>query len=332
MLDLNNKSILITGGTGSFGRKFVEIVLQKFPNVKKLVVFSRDEHKQFEMATKFSTEKYSCIRYVIGDVRDRLRLVRAFEDIDIVIHAAALKQVSAMEFNPMECINTNILGAENVIEAALNTSVRYVISLSTDKAVAPVSVYGASKLCSDKLFIAANEMRGTREIKFAVVRFGNVIGSRGSVVPYFLEQKEKGFLPITDEKMTRFGISCEEGAELIFHALENCWGGELFVRKSASFKILDLAEAIAPGMPWKVVGLRPGEKIHEQMISESDSMNTFELEKYFVVLPVQTRNWMRTDWVNEFSGKSVDFGYRYDSISNTDWLSVNDLKERLQGC
>lgn len=230
----------------------------------------------------------------------------------------------------MECIKTNVLGAENVIEAALDTGVKSVVALSTDKAVAPISLYGASKLCSDKLFIAANDLKGNRDIKFSVVRFGNVIGSRGSVVPHFIEQKRNGFLPITDPKMTRFCISWEEGTEMILDALENSWGGEIYVRKSPSFRIVDLAEALGPGLEWKVVGLRPGEKIHEQMITEIDSLNTFEFDKYFVVLPTFPPNWDVTDWINYFNCKPVEKGYRYDSNHNKDWLSIEDLREKIQ--
>ncbi|HEX8547924.1 MAG TPA: UDP-N-acetylglucosamine 4,6-dehydratase (inverting) [Cytophagaceae bacterium] len=330
MLDLNNKSILITGGTGSFGEKFVEIVLRKFPKIKKLVIFSRDELKQFEMANRFPTERYKSLKFVIGDVRDKPRLKRAFEDIDIVVHAAALKQVPTMEGNPMECIKTNVLGSENVIEAALDAGVKNVVALSTDKAVAPISLYGATKLCSDKLFIAANEAKGRRDVKFSIVRFGNVMGSRGSVLPYFLEQKRRGFLPITDTQMSRFCISWEEGTEMIFHALTHCWGGEIYVRKSPSFKIVDLAEAIGEGLEWKIVGLRPGEKIHEEMINESDSANTFEFGKYFVVLPATTSAWNVTEWIKHFEAKPVPIGYKYESYNNKEWLTVEELKKRIQ--
>lgn len=329
MLDLNNKSILITGGTGSFGKKFVETVLKKFPNVKRLVVFSRDELKQFEMSQIFSHDQYKCIRYFIGDVRDRDRLMRAFEGIDIVIHAAALKQVPAAEYNPMECIKTNVLGAENVIEAALSNNVKSVVALSTDKAAAPINLYGATKLCSDKLFVAANNIKGSRDIKFSVVRYGNVIGSRGSVVPFFLEQRKKGVLPITHEEMTRFNISLEEGVDMVMYALENSWGGELFVPKLPSFKITELAEAIAPGCKTHLVGVRPGEKIHEEMITETDSLNTVEFEKYYVITP-STPLWKMDEWMKHFNGKTVPVGFKYNSGTNTNWLKAEELRQEIK--
>jgi UDP-N-acetylglucosamine 4,6-dehydratase (inverting) len=319
MLDLNNKSILVTGGTGSFGKKFVEIVLKKYPQVRKLIVFSRDELKQYEMSQLFPREKYPCMRYFIGDVRDKDRLTRAFEDVDIVIHAAALKQVPAAEYNPMECIKTNVLGAENVIEAAL----------STDKAAAPINLYGATKLCSDKLFVAANNIKGSRDLKFSVVRYGNVIGSRGSVVPFFLEQRKKGVLPITDESMTRFNISLEEGVEMVLYALENSWGGELFVPKLYSFKITDLAKAIAPACKTEIVGVRPGEKIHEEMITETDSLNTIEFKKYYVITPA-VPNWSLAEWTKHFNGKPVQPGFKYNSGSNSEWLSPEDLRDEIK--
>lgn len=330
MLDLNYKSILVTGGTGSFGQKFVEIILEKFPKIERVVIFSRDELKQFEMANRLPFNQCKCLQFIIGDVRDKSRLKRAFEGVDIVVHAAALKQVSTMESNPMECIKTNVLGAENVIETALDAGVKNVIALSTDKAVAPISLYGAAKLCSDKLFIAANDNKGNRKIKFAVVRFGNVIGSRGSVVPHFVEQSKLGFLPITDTEMTRFCISWEEGTEMILEALENCWGGEIYVRKSPSFRIVDLAKAFDETLEWKIVGLRPGEKVHEQMIAASDSINTFEFEKYFVTLPVSTRSWEKMDWINHFPTRKVERDFEYNSASNKDWLTIEDLRQKIE--
>lgn len=330
MLDLNYQSILITGGTGSFGKKFIEIVLKKFPEIKRLVVFSRDELKQFEMSQIFPQSKYKCMRYFIGDVRDKERLIRAMEGVDIVIHAAALKQVPAAEYNPMECIKTNVLGAENVIEAALQNGIKKVVALSTDKAAAPINLYGATKLCSDKLFVAANNMKGSRDIKFSVVRYGNVIGSRGSVVPFFLEQKKSGLLPITDVNMTRFNISLEEGVEMVLYALENSWGGELFVPKLASFKITDLAKAVAPNAKTEIVGIRPGEKIHEEMITETDSLNTVEFEKYYVITPSVTTNWNIEEWLSKFNGKKVPMGFKYNSGTNTWWLSVEELREQIK--
>ena len=329
MLDLNNKSILVTGGTGSFGKKFVEVVLKKFPGVKRIVVFSRDELKQFEMSQVFPHSKYNCMRYFIGDVRDKDRLTRAFEGIDIVIHAAAMKQVPAAEYNPTECIKTNVLGAENVIEAALSTGVKNIVALSTDKAAAPINLYGATKLCSDKLFVAANNIKGSRDIKFSVVRYGNVIGSRGSVVPFFLEQRKKGVLPITDDKMTRFNISLEEGVDLVLYALENAWGGELFVPKLPSFKVTDLAEAIGPKCKKEIVGVRPGEKIHEEMITETDSLNTIEFPKYYVITP-STPTWKMDEWMKHFKGKPVPVGFKYNSGTNTEWLNVEALREQIK--
>jgi UDP-N-acetylglucosamine 4,6-dehydratase/5-epimerase len=329
MLDLKGKSILITGGTGSFGKKFVEVILKKFPEVKKVIVFSRDELKQFEMEQIFPRSKYPCMRYFLGDVRDKDRLVRAFEDVDIVIHAAALKQVPAAEYNPMECIKTNVLGAENVIEACLTTKVEKVVALSTDKAAAPINLYGATKLCSDKLFMAANNIKGWRNISFSVVRYGNVIGSRGSVVPFFLEQKKKGELPITDASMTRFNISLEEGVDMVLYALENSWGGELFVPKLYSFRITDLAKAIAPECKIKMVGVRPGEKIHEEMITETDSLNTYEFGKYYVITPSMPP-WKIEDWVRHFKGKLVSPGFKYNSGTNHEWLSVEDLRQEIK--
>ncbi len=329
MLDLNEKSILITGGTGSFGKKFVGEVLKRYPHVKRLVVFSRDELKQYEMSQVYSPEKYRCLRYFIGDIRDRERLKRAFEGIEIVIHAAALKQVPAAEYNPSECIKTNVTGAENIIEAALDKGVKNVVALSTDKAAAPINLYGATKLCSDKLFIAANNMKGSRDIRFSVVRYGNVIGSRGSVVPFFLQQKSKGVLPITDTNMTRFNISLEEGVNFVLMALEKAWGGELFVPKLPSFKITDLATAIGPECEHKVVGIRPGEKIHEEMITETDSFNTIELDDYYVIVPTSPI-WNVDEWIQKNQGRPVPVGFKYNSGANDHWLSVEDLRNEIR--
>lgn len=329
MLDLNHKSILITGGTGSFGKKFTEILLERFPQIKRLVIFSRDELKQFEMSQTFPTSKYKALRYFIGDVRDKDRVYRAVEGIDYIIHAAALKQVPAAEYNPMECIKTNVLGAENIINAALDKGVKKVVALSTDKAAAPINLYGATKLCSDKLFISANNIKGFRDLSFSVVRYGNVIGSRGSVVPFFLQQCQTGVLPITHEDMTRFNISLEEGVNLVLFALEHSWGGELFVPKLPSFKVTDLAEAVGPGCDKKIVGVRPGEKIHEEMITESDSMNTAEFEKYYAILPTAPA-WNLQEWMKKFNAKPVTPGFKYNSGTNTEWLSVEQLREEIR--
>ena len=327
-LDLNNKAILITGATGSFGKKFVQTVLERWPQVKRLVIFSRDELKQFEMSQTFSPQKYKAIRYFIGDVRDGERLKRACEGIDIIVHAAALKQVPAAEYNPMECIKTNIFGAENVINAALDCGVQKVVALSTDKAAAPINLYGATKLCSDKLFVAANNMKGPRDLAFSVVRYGNVIGSRGSVVPFFLSKRNEGVLPITHPNMTRFNISLEDGVELVLHALEYAWGGEIFVPKIPSYKITDVATAIAPNAQQHIIGIRPGEKLHEEMITETDSYNTVELDKYYVIMP-QTPIWPVEDFLKEFKGKYVEHGFRYNSESNTEWLTPEEIREQI---
>lgn len=326
---LNGKSILVTGGTGSFGKKFIETILTKYPEVKKVIVYSRDELKQFEMSQVFSIQKYPQIRYFIGDVRDGARMKRACEGVDIIIHAAALKQVPAAEYNPMECINTNIFGAENVINAALDCGVSKVVALSTDKAAAPINLYGATKLCSDKLFIAANNMKGSRDLSFSVVRYGNVLGSRGSVVPFFLKQRSTGTLPITDEKMTRFNITLEEGVNMVLYALENAWGGELFVPKIPSYKITDVAKAIGPECRQEIVGIRPGEKLHEEMITESDSLNTLDCGKYYVIIPSHP-SWSKEKYISHFKAKYVPQGFKYNSGENTEWISVDELRTQIK--
>lgn len=322
---LNNLSILITGGTGSFGKAFVETVLEKYPDVKRLVIFSRDELKQFEMAQKFPVSKYPALRYFIGDVRDADRLRRAMEGINVVIHAAALKQVPAAEYNPFECIKTNVLGAQNVIEACLDMGVRRVVALSTDKAAAPINLYGATKLCSDKLFTAANNIKGSRDLRFSVVRYGNVMGSRGSVIPFFLAKRKTGVLPITDPAMTRFNISLQDGVDMVLWALERAQGGEIFVPKIPSYRITDVANAIGPECEHAIVGIRPGEKIHEEMITASDSFNTVDLGKYFAILPSAGSHSVET-YCAEYGGKPVEPGYAYDSGSNTDFLTVEQLR------
>jgi UDP-N-acetylglucosamine 4,6-dehydratase (inverting) len=328
-LDLNHKSILVTGGTGSFGKKFVQTVFEKYPQVKRLVVYSRDELKQFEMSQTFPNAKYPAIRYFIGDVRDADRLKRACEGIDILVHAAALKQVPAAEYNPMECIKTNIFGAENVINAALDCGVQHVVALSTDKAAAPINLYGATKLCSDKLFVAANNMKGARDLRFSVVRYGNVIGSRGSVVPFFLQRRHTGVLPITHPDMTRFNISLEGGVDLVLYALENAWGGEIFVPKIPSYKITEVAKAIGPDCQQEVVGIRPGEKLHEEMITETDALSTVELDKYYVILPF-TPQWDVEKFVMHFGGKRVPAGFHYDSANNDEWLNAEQIQEEIR--
>lgn len=326
---LEGKSLLVTGGTGSFGKKFVEIVLNKFPAIKRLIVYSRDELKQFEMSQVFPESRYPAIRYFIGDVRDSQRLTRACEGVDAIVHAAALKQVPAAEYNPMECIKTNIIGAENVINAAMDCHVSDVVALSTDKAAAPINLYGATKLCSDKLFVAANNFKGARRLKFSVVRYGNVMGSRGSVIPYFLDKRKTGVLPITDESMTRFNISLEDGVELVLFALENALGGEIFVPKIPSYKILDLAEAIGPLCKKEVVGIRPGEKIHEEMITSSDSYYTVDVDKYYVILP-QNPLWNYDEYYIKRNAVKVPSGFQYNSGTNGQWLSVSDLRQLIR--
>ncbi|MCF8424750.1 MAG: UDP-N-acetylglucosamine 4,6-dehydratase (inverting) [Bacteroidia bacterium] len=329
MLDLNNKSILITGGTGSLGKELTKTILEKWPNVKRLVIYSRDEQKQFQMAQEFPENKYKAIRYFIGDVRDFERLKRAFNGIDFVIHAAAMKHVHIAEYNPDECVKTNVGGAQNVIQAALETNVENVVALSTDKACAPINLYGATKLTSDKLFVAANNIRGQRKIKFSVVRYGNVMGSNGSVIPFFLNKRKEGVLPITDPNMTRFNISLKEGVDIVLYALYSAWGGELFVPKIPSYKIMDVAKALAPDCECKIVGIRPGEKIHEEMITSSDSFTTYDLGRYYVILP-QVTDWSLADYIKQFDAKKVKEGFNYSSGENTEWESVESLRKLIK--
>ncbi|QXP73884.1 UDP-N-acetylglucosamine 4,6-dehydratase (inverting) [Tenacibaculum sp. HL-MS23] len=334
MLNLNNQSILITGGTGSFGKMFTKLILSRFPAVKRLVILSRDEQKHFQMAQEFPETEYPQIRYFIGDVRDVKRLESAFEDIDIIIHAAAMKHVHLAEYNPMECIKTNINGAENVIDAALKCGVKNVVALSTDKAAAPINLYGATKLTSDKLFIAANNIKGKRDIKFSVVRYGNVMGSNGSVMPFFLNKKKSGstFLPITDADMTRFNISLQDGCEMVFYAIEKAWGGEVFVPKIPSYNIVDVATAIAPELEQKIVGIRPGEKLHEEMITSSDSFTTLDLGKYYAILPQNSpySSYTLDEYKKAFNGTNVPKGFSYDSNNNTEWETIESLRELVK--
>ncbi len=325
MLDLNNKSILITGGTGSLGKALTRRIFETYPDVKRLVVFSRDEQKQFVMAQEYPKDAYPAIRFFIGDVRDKERLLRAFKGVDYVIHAAAMKHVHLAEYNPSECIKTNVNGAENVIHAALETSVTNVVALSTDKACAPINLYGATKLTSDKLFVAANNIKGRSDIKFSVVRYGNVMGSNGSVIPFFIEKRKEGFLPITDPNMTRFNISLDGGVDMVLHALENAWGGEIFVPKIASYKIGDVAEAVAPGIEQRVIGMRPGEKIHEEMITHSDSFYTYDMGKYYAILPT-VPNWDLAKYLEAFNAKKVPEGFEYNSNQNDDWETPESLR------
>ena len=327
---LNNMSLLITGGTGSFGRAFVKTVLERFPRIRRLVILSRDELKQYEMAQEFPASRYPQLRFFIGDVRDAARLRRAVEGVDIVVHAAALKQVPAAEYNPFECSKTNVLGAQNLIEACLDGQVRRVVALSTDKAAAPVNLYGATKLCSDKLFVAANNIRGDRDLRFSVVRYGNVMGSRGSVIPFFRDQRSKGELPITDPNMTRFNISLQEGVEMVLWSIENAWGGEILVPKIPSYRITDVAEAVAPEARQRVVGVRPGEKLHEEMITSSDSPNTVDLGRYYAILPGGQASYSIEDYCERMGAQRVAPGFSYDSGSNEHFLSVPQLRAMIE--
>ncbi|MCY2686951.1 UDP-N-acetylglucosamine 4,6-dehydratase (inverting) [Salinimicrobium sp. TH3] len=326
---LQNKSLLITGGTGSLGKALTNHILKKYPNIKKLIIFSRDEQKQFQMAQEFPSDQYPQIRFFIGDVRDKERLVRAFKDVDYVIHAAAMKHVHLAEYNPDECIKTNVGGAQNVVHACLETGVERVVALSTDKACAPINLYGATKLTSDKLFIAANNIKGWNPIKFSVVRYGNVMGSNGSVIPFFMDKREEGVLPITDPEMTRFNISLQGGVDMVMHALENAWGGELFVPKIPSYKIMDVAEAIGPDCEKKIVGIRPGEKLHEEMITPSDSFYTYDLGKYYTILPSNPR-WNLEEFKEKFNAKKVPQGFRYNSEENAEWETVDSLRSLIK--
>ena len=328
-LDLNNKSILITGGTGSLGKELTKTILAKWPEVKRLVIYSRDEQKQFQMAQDFPESKYKAIRYFIGDVRDLDRLKRAFNSIDYVIHAAAMKHVHIAEYNPDECVKTNVGGADNVIKAALSSNVQKVVALSTDKACAPINLYGATKLTSDKLFIAANNLVGNKDLKFSVVRYGNVMGSNGSVIPFFISKLKDGILPITNPEMTRFNISLEDGVKMVLHALDSAWGGELFIPKIPSYRIMDVAKAIGPNAEHKIIGIRPGEKIHEEMITSSDSFTTYDLGKYYVILP-QVPHWDLGEYIKNFNAKPVPLGFKYTSGDNTEWETVDSLRKLIQ--
>ena len=327
---MKDKAVLITGGTGSLGKALTKHLLTQHPDISRLVIFSRDEQKQFEMEQEFPTKKYPQLRYFIGDVRDYERLERAFSGIDYVIHAAAMKHVHIAEYNPDECVKTNVGGAENVIKAALKTNVAHVVALSTDKACAPINLYGATKLTSDKLFVAANNIKGKRDIKFSVVRYGNVMGSNGSVIPFFLKRKEiDNVLPITVESMTRFNISLQGGVDMVMHALQTAWGGEIFVPKIPSYRIMDVAEAIGPNCEKKVIGIRPGEKIHEEMISASDSFFTYDLGKYYVIIP-QSTVWNLNEFVLKFNAIKVKEGFSYNSLDNEKMENVESLRELIR--
>jgi len=323
---LNDKVVLITGGTGSFGKKCTEIILKRY-KPRKLIIFSRDELKQFEMAQIFSSEEYPCIRYFIGDVRDKVRLNRAFQGVDYIIHTAALKQVPAAEYNPFEAVKTNIIGAQNIINVAIDQEVKKVIALSTDKAANPINLYGATKLCSDKLFVAGNAYVGRDKTRFSAVRYGNVVGSRGSVIPFFMKKKITGVLPITDSRMTRFWITLEQGVDFVLSCLDKMVGGEIFVPKIPSMNIMDLAKAICPECKTEIVGIRPGEKLHEIMVPKDDARNTVEFEDYYVIKS-PFRNFGRR--FNEQNCKPVPDDFEYNSGNNTQWLTIEQLQEMIK--
>jgi UDP-N-acetylglucosamine 4,6-dehydratase (inverting) len=329
-MDFKGKSLLITGGTGSLGKALTKHIFEKHPEIRRLIIFSRDEQKQFQMAQEYPIDKYPQIRFFIGDVRDKPRLIRAFKGVDYIIHAAAMKHVHLAEYNPEECIKTNIGGAQNVVDACFETNVERVVALSTDKACAPINLYGATKLTSDKLFIAANNIKGDSPIRFSVVRYGNVMGSNGSVIPFFIKRKKNGqSLPITDPSMTRFNISLQGGVDMVMHALEHAWGGELFVPKLPSYKILDVAQAIGPELEKPIVGIRPGEKIHEEMITSSDSFYTYDLGTYYAILPA-THKWSLEEYIKEFKAVKVPGGFSYNSGENSEWETVDSLKALIK--
>lgn len=326
---LSNKSILITGGTGSLGKALTKRILTQWPDVKRLVIFSRDEQKQFQMAQEYPEKDFPQLRFFIGDVRDEQRLIRAFKGVDYVIHSAAMKHVPIAEYNPDECIKTNINGAQNVINACFLTNVQRVVALSTDKACAPINLYGATKLTSDKLFVAANNIKGDNPIVFSVVRYGNVMGSNGSVIPFFLRKKSEGVLPITDPNMTRFNISLDGGVDMVMHALHNAWGGEIFIPKIPSYKITDVALAIGPTCKQEIVGIRPGEKVHEEMITPSDSFYTYDLGKYYTILPA-THKWNLDEFKKKFNAQIVEQGFAYNSGNNEEWETVDSLRALIK--
>ncbi len=327
---LTNKTVLITGGTGSFGKKFIETILNRYPKVKKIIIYSRDELKQSIIRQKYPGYDFPQLRFFIGDVRDRDRMTQACEGVDVIIHAAAIKQVDTAEYNPTECIRTNVDGAENVIHAALACGVMDVVALSTDKACAPINLYGATKLTSDKLFAAANNIRGSKDIRFSIVRYGNVMGSRGSVIPFFLDKRKEGFLPITHDEMTRFNISLQDGVNLVMFAIGHHLGGEIFVPKIPSYKIMDIATAIAPECKTTVVGIRPGEKLHEEMITDTDSLNTIDLGAYYAILPSISFTYTEEEFLVHHKATKVPFGFKYNSGTNTEWETIDSLRALIK--
>ncbi len=324
---LNNKTILLTGGTGSFGKAFVRYILKKYPKIKKVLIFSRDEQKQHAMASEFSPKEYP-IKYLLGDVRDKERMMQVTQGIDIVIHSAAMKHVPASEQNPMESVKTNILGSQNVIDASLANGIKQVVALSTDKAASPINVYGASKLLLEKLFIFADSEKMENDIKFSVVRYGNIFGSKGSVVPFFLKKKEDGFLPITDEKMTRFSITLQESIDLVIYALQNGWGGEVVVPIAPSYKISDVAKAVAPEVEHRVIGIRKGEKLHEVMLTVQESYDAVQRDNYYIICPSEG-NWDREEYCSKTGGLAVENGFEYDSGKNDEWLTIEDIQKLI---
>jgi UDP-N-acetylglucosamine 4,6-dehydratase (inverting) len=325
---LNHQNVLITGGTGSFGKEFVETVLKKYPKINKLVIFSRDEQKQHQMSQIFNEQKYPCLRYFLGDIRECERLNIAFQDIDIVVHAAALKHVAAAEYNPFEFIKTNIMGSQNVVTAALNNNVKNVIAISTDKAVAPANLYGATKLCSDKIFLSGNNIKGTKKIKFSVVRYGNVFGSRGSVVPIFVEQRKKGELTVTDKRMTRFNISIKESVNMVLWSLENNFGGEIYIPKLPSYRVLDLAKAISPRSKIKFTGIKLGEKLHEILVLKNESDFILDIGKYFI--QIQSEKLCKKLKKKFKKSKIIKEFFQYDSGSNSNFLNVENLQHLIK--
>ena len=329
---LNGKTVMITGGTGSFGKMFVKTILRDYPEVKKIIMYSRGEMKQFKMQQMYPRTQYPQLRFFIGDVRDLERLTRACEGVDLIIHAAAIKQVDTAEYNPEECIKTNVNGAQNVIKAALACGVHDVVALSTDKACAPINLYGATKLTSDKLFTAANNIKGSKDLRFSVVRYGNVMGSRGSVIPFFISKRDEGaeYLPITDMRMTRFNISLEAGVELVIFAIKHHLGGEIFIPKIPSYRICDVATAIAPNMKQVEIGIRPGEKLHEEMITTTDSLDTIDLGKYYAILPSVSYQYTREDFLKHHNAHYVEQGFHYSSDKNTEWETVESMRENIK--